>query len=158
MPTPRPITSRVRETLTIWGTGLVLLALLLGLAIPLFPSPRLALSAHLAGLMSGTMLIGFGLMWRRITLSKFTHHFACWLCIFGCYGVFAGNILSALKNTRMLTPIAQAESGNTTLAAQSVEFQVAAVLGVASFLLILGVLAVFIGLIKNRSEAIRNSA
>ena len=85
------------------------------------------------------------------------HHAACWLCIFGCYGVFAGNVFSALRNTKLLTPLAQAESGSSVVATQPQEFQVAAVLVIASTLLIIGVLAVFSGLIKNRAQAIRNS-
>jgi hydroxylaminobenzene mutase len=50
------------------GMALFLLALLNGFAIPVLKSPRLGLSAHLAGVQSGTFLIVVGLLWGHVAI------------------------------------------------------------------------------------------
>ena len=52
------------------GALLFLLALLVGLAVPRFTVPRLALSTHLLGIMQGTFLIAVGLLWPRLSLTR----------------------------------------------------------------------------------------
>jgi hydroxylaminobenzene mutase len=44
---------------------LFLLALFVGLAVPKFALPRLALSTHLLGIMQGTFLLVAGSLWPR---------------------------------------------------------------------------------------------
>lgn len=51
------------------GVVLFLLGLLNGFAIPRMKSPRLGLSAHLAGVQSGTFLIAAGLLWAKLQLT-----------------------------------------------------------------------------------------
>ncbi len=52
------------------GVGLILMAALAGLAIPNFAVPRLALSAHLIGLLQGILLLLLGSLWARLDLTR----------------------------------------------------------------------------------------
>ena len=61
--------SREAQRLLQIGIGLVLFAVLLGLAIPHFTVPRLALSAHLVGILQGIFLGVVGLLWSRLSLT-----------------------------------------------------------------------------------------
>ncbi|MFM9841486.1 MAG: hypothetical protein ACKVOI_00810 [Dongiaceae bacterium] len=49
------------------GLWLFLAGLLIGVAIPKFTSPRLALSAHLTAVQSGTTLLAIGWFWPQLT-------------------------------------------------------------------------------------------
>lgn len=49
------------------GLWLFLAGLLIGAAIPKFTSPRLALSAHLTAVQSGTALLAIGWFWPQLT-------------------------------------------------------------------------------------------
>ncbi len=59
----------VSATLCFTGALLFLLALLNGFAIPRMRSPRIGLSAHLAGVQSGILLIALGAIWPKLALS-----------------------------------------------------------------------------------------
>ena len=85
MSNKRPLSSRVRETLTIGGLLLILASLLLGAAIPLFASPRLALSTHLTGIQGGMLLMVLGLLWRKVELGIRGQHIACWFTLLGTW-------------------------------------------------------------------------
>ena len=97
-----------------WGFVLILLALLGAFFIPQASIPRLALSAHTVGLMSGLLLIVFGLLSPHLALcSTFVlgtrllwiySGFANWL---GCfYGAWAG--------AGTMTPVASAGRQGST--------------------------------------------
>jgi len=60
----------VSQVLCFAGLALFMLGLLNGLAIPRMRSQRIGLSAHLAGVQSGTFLIAVGLLWPRLSLSQ----------------------------------------------------------------------------------------
>jgi hydroxylaminobenzene mutase len=60
--------SNPSATLCFTGMLLFLLGLFNGFAIPRLRSPRLGLSAHLAGVQSGTFLVAAGLLWPRLGL------------------------------------------------------------------------------------------
>lgn len=51
------------------GFVLFTLALLTGLAVPAFLNPRMAVSAHLTGLLNAFLLIALGLSWSFLALS-----------------------------------------------------------------------------------------
>src|SRR5215471_11799373 len=51
-----------------FGALFFLLALLVGLIVPRFAAPRLALSTHLLGIMQGIFLMLLGLLWPRLRL------------------------------------------------------------------------------------------
>ncbi|MBK6515412.1 MAG: hypothetical protein IPG04_15140 [Polyangiaceae bacterium] len=62
----RGVTLRYGRRLQQVGAGLFLLGLLVGLAVPKFTLPRLALSTHLLGLMQGLFLLVAGGLWPRL--------------------------------------------------------------------------------------------
>jgi hydroxylaminobenzene mutase len=57
------------STLCFMGALLFVLGLLTGFAIPMFRSPRIGLSAHLAAIESGLALIAFGLLLPHLAIS-----------------------------------------------------------------------------------------
>ncbi len=86
--------SQSRRLLQI-GLGLFLLAVLLGLAIPHFTVPRLALSAHLVGIMQGMFLVLVGLIWPRLTFTPAQSKVAFWLLVYQAVAAPASNLLAA---------------------------------------------------------------
>lgn len=77
------------------GVGLMLAAVLLGLAIPQFASPRVALSAHLIGLLQGMLLVVIGLLWPRLTLPAARRSLTCGLVLYQALAAFGANVLAA---------------------------------------------------------------
>ena len=90
------------------GLALFLFALLLGLAIPRFPVPRLGLSAHLLGLTQGLFLLGVGLAWPRLQLGERLGRAAFALLVYGCLAALASNLASTALGGHALLPIASA--------------------------------------------------
>src|SRR5690348_15433049 len=89
------------------GMLIVLLALLIGGIVPAFRNPRMALSAHVGGIMTGLLVAAIGLMWpelrppsRTATLYR-TTLVAGWLN-------FGALPLAATFGTSSLTPFAGA--------------------------------------------------
>lgn len=78
------------------GILLFLLALLLGLAIPKFTLPRLALSAHLLGITQGIFLVAIGLVWPRLRLTQFQSRIGHSLAIYGCGAAWTANLCGAV--------------------------------------------------------------
>jgi (hydroxyamino)benzene mutase len=77
------------------GVLLFLLALLLGLAIPKFPLPRLALSAHLLGIAQGTFLVAIGLLWPKLRFTQSQSRVTHALAIYGCGAAWTANVCGA---------------------------------------------------------------
>ena len=78
------------------GIALFLIGLLIGVAVPYFAVPRLALSGHLVLLMQGVFLSVVGLIWPRLTFTRATSTAAFWLLVYGCLAASSSNILGAL--------------------------------------------------------------
>lgn len=89
------------------GALLFLVALLVGVAVPMFAVPRLGLSTHLLGLMQGLFLMVVGLLWPRLLFTRATARIAFVLAIYGCLAVWTANLAAAIwgAGTSML-PIA----------------------------------------------------
>jgi (hydroxyamino)benzene mutase len=77
------------------GIGLVLAAALLGVAIPHFTVPRLALSAHLIALLQGVFLIVLGLLWSRLQLTSVQARTASSLLVYQAIAAPLTNLLAA---------------------------------------------------------------
>ncbi len=77
------------------GVLLFLLALLVGLAIPRFTLPRLALSAHLLGITQGTFLIAIGLLWPKLRFTQTQSMVGHALAIYGCAAAWTANVCGA---------------------------------------------------------------
>lgn len=77
------------------GAGLFLVGLLVGLAVPKFALPRLALSTHLLGLMQGTFLMVAGTLWARLRLARGLSRVGHVLAVYGCVAAWAANLAGA---------------------------------------------------------------
>ena len=85
---------------------LFLLALLNGLAVPVFHNPRLALSAHLTGLMNSFVLTSLALAWPLLRVTERQARLIKWGFLFGAYMIWFTNVVGAAWGTNWLTPIA----------------------------------------------------
>lgn len=96
------------------GLLLFAVALLLGLAIPRFSVPRLALSAHLIGVLQAIFLMLIGLLWPRLSFGRGTARVTFWLLLYGCLAAWAANLAAAAlgAGNTMLPMAAGAARGN----------------------------------------------
>lgn len=85
---------------------LFLLALLNGMAIPKFLNPRLALSAHLTGLMNSFALTSLAVAWPLLHASPVHRKWIRWMFLFCAYMIWFTNVLGAAWGTNWLTPMA----------------------------------------------------
>ncbi len=87
------------------GIVIFLLGLLSGALVPVLTNPRMGVSAHLGGVMSGTFLIVIGLIWTEIKLSVETEKIAIWLFLYASYTGWLAEFLAAVFGTSRSTPI-----------------------------------------------------
>lgn len=98
------------------GVSLFLIGLLVGLAVPVFAVPRLALSVHLLGLMQGLFLSVVGILWPRLTFTRGTEAAAFWLLVYGCIAAWTSNLLGAIWGAgNTIVPIAAGAARGTEL-------------------------------------------
>ncbi len=89
------------------GALLFLLALFVGLGVPNFTVPRLALSTHLLGIMQGVFLLVIGQLWPRLHFTARTSWLGCLLAIYGCLAAWIANLLAAILGAgQTMVPIA----------------------------------------------------
>lgn len=125
------------------GTVLFLVALIVGLAVPKFAVPRLALSTHLLGLLQGMFLMVLGLIWPRLRLAGGTARAASALVVYGCLAAWTANLLGAIWGAgNSMVPIAAGTAHGT--GAQ--ETAIAALLMTAAVALVASVAMVAWGL------------
>ena len=98
-------TKNRRHYLISAGILIYLVSLLFGLIFPRLANPRMGLSAHLIGLQGGMTLVLFGLVWGELYLSPRLETATVWLALYGIYGNFVTNVLSAAFATTRLQPI-----------------------------------------------------
>ena len=89
-----------------WGFVLILLALLGAFFIPQASIPRLALSAHTVGLMSGLLLIVFGLLSPHLALSSTFVLGTRLLWIYSGFANWFGCFYGAWAEAGTMTPVA----------------------------------------------------
>ena len=77
------------------GVALFLGAVLLGLAVPYFTIPRLALAAHLVGTLQGIVLVVAGLLWVRLSLTPAQFTLVFWLLLYQAVVAPLSNLLAA---------------------------------------------------------------
>ncbi len=90
------------------GMLLFILGLLNGLVIPFFKNPRMGLSAHLAGVQSGMVLLLFGFLWTHISLPENILAACYWLSLYSMYAIWLALLLAAIWGSSRSTPIAGA--------------------------------------------------
>jgi hydroxylaminobenzene mutase len=143
------VTSRRGHRLLQIGVALFLVAALLGLAIPYFPAPRLALSAHLVGILQGIFLLLVGLLWSRLRLGPAQSRLAFWLLAYQGIAAFLANLLAGVWGAGS-SIIPMAAGGVRGSAAQ--ELVINAALRSAGAALIAGLLVVLWGLRGNGTQ------
>ena len=90
------------------GALLFVLGLVNGALVSGFANSRMGLSAHLAGVQNGMVLLIFGLVWQRLDLSARAGRIAELSSIFSMYAIWAALLLAAIFGTSRVTPIAGA--------------------------------------------------
>jgi (hydroxyamino)benzene mutase len=88
------------------GILLFLLALVIGMVMPILPNVRAGLSTHLVALLGGLYLIALGCIWNEKSLPPRWETITFWLAIFGFYENFLSNVLASVFATNRLTPLA----------------------------------------------------
>jgi hydroxylaminobenzene mutase len=90
------------------GFVLFTLALLTGFAVPAFLNQRMALAAHLSGIMNALILMALGLAWGLLTVSPSQARLTRGLFLFGTFANWATGCLAAAWGTSHLTPLSGA--------------------------------------------------
>jgi hydroxylaminobenzene mutase len=87
------------------GMCLFLIGLLTGFVEQRFTNMRMALAAHLEGVMNGTFLVAVGAVWGEVRLSAPARATAYWAMLYGTYGNWLVTTLAAAFGTAALSPL-----------------------------------------------------
>jgi hydroxylaminobenzene mutase len=90
------------------GALLFLLGLVNGGVVSMLTNSRMGLSAHLAGVQNGMVLLIFGMVWQHLNLSARATRVAELSSIFSMYAIWVALLLAAAFGTSRVTPIAGA--------------------------------------------------
>ena len=93
------------------GLLLFLLGLTVGLFVQNMKNPRMALSAHLEGVMNGMFLMLLGLIWKRLLLSAILLNATFWLAVYGTFANLIAVIIAAITGIGKMMPIAGGQEG-----------------------------------------------
>lgn len=126
------------------GFVLILLALVGGLMLPAMALPRLGLSAHTIGVLSGVLLIVLGAIWPVFRLSVRQLRVMYWSWVYSSYANWLGCLVGAFTGAGKMTPLASAGAQAGTLA----ELTVAVLLGSVAITSLVAVLLSLMGLSK----------
>lgn len=97
--------------LTLLGLFLLFLGLVTGLFVQNLSNPRMALSAHLEGIMNGIFLIIMGLIWHKLKLSASWLKVTFWLALFGTFANFIAVLVSAITGAGKMMPLSGGREG-----------------------------------------------
>ena len=87
------------------GMFLFLMGLLTGFAGQHFANVRMALAAHLEGVMNGTFLLALGAVWNEVRLPAWSKAITYWIALYATYGNWLITSLAAAFGTAALSPI-----------------------------------------------------
>jgi hydroxylaminobenzene mutase len=128
-----------RRRLLFHGMTLFLIGLLTGLAEQHFTNVRMALAAHLEGVLNGIFLLAVGAIWNEVRLPSFPSKVAYWALFVGTYGNWAVTTIAAILGTAAMSPITaaghSAAPGQEILVATGFVLTGLAVLSASSLLL-----------------------
>ncbi|CAM2816213.1 hydrogenase [Mycobacterium intermedium] len=89
----------------VWhGMLLFLVGLVTGTQQRRFTNMRMALSAHLEGVMNGTFLIALGAIWTQVKLPPNLRRAARWTTLYGTYGNWLFTTVGAALGTAAANP------------------------------------------------------
>jgi len=111
------IQKKQSDNLIFFGLILFLIGLFVGLFVHNMANPRMALSAHLEGVMNGMFLILLGLIWKRLLLSKRQLTTTFWLVTYGTFANILAVIVAALTGFGKMMPIAGGQEGTKIIEA-----------------------------------------
>ena len=137
-----------RQCLLFGGAVLVLVGLVAGAAIPLMSTARLGLSAHVAGVQGGMLVVIVGLAWNNLKLSPSLASVTFHGTLFSNYVLYAGLQLAALWGASRSMPIAGVGTSGTATQETVVELLLLA--GAVGALVSMGLFAW--GLVPGRGE------
>lgn len=106
MEIPRPDRFMVRA-----GFLLFTLAVLTGFAIPAFLNQRMAVAAHLGGLMNALVLIALGLAWGLLAVGPLQARLTRGAFLYGAYASWVTSCVAAAWGTNRMTPLSGAGYG-----------------------------------------------
>jgi (hydroxyamino)benzene mutase len=87
------------------GMFLFLIGLLTGFAEQHFANMRMALAAHLEGVMNGTFLVALGAIWTEVRLAPTAKTITYWTVLYGTYMNWLVTTLAAVFGTAALSPL-----------------------------------------------------
>src|SRR5690554_2729905 len=91
-----------------WAFALIFLSLIGAFFVPVAAIPRLALSAHTIGMMSGLLLIAIGAIWPHFHLSDRQLLWLKWSWIYSSYANWIGCLIGGMLGAGRTTPVAAA--------------------------------------------------
>lgn len=97
--------------LILLGLVLFLFGLIVGFFVQNMVNPRMALSAHLEGVMNGMFLMLLGLIWKRLLLSTTWLNITFGLVVYGTFANLAAVIMAAITGFGKMMPIAGGKGG-----------------------------------------------
>jgi hydroxylaminobenzene mutase len=86
------------------GVFLFFVGLVTGTQQRRFANMRMALSAHLEGVMNGTFLMALGAIWGQVELPAAVRRVARWTALYGTYGNWLFTTLGAALGTAAANP------------------------------------------------------
>lgn len=98
----------MNKSITKHGFILILLALVSGLFVSAMEIPRLGLSAHTIGILSGVLLIAIGAIWQQFSLSAGQFKILYWSWLYSSYVNWLGCLVGAIFGAGKTTPVASA--------------------------------------------------
>jgi hydroxylaminobenzene mutase len=97
-----------RRRLLWHGVLIVLLSLVAGGAVPIFTNPRMAVAAHVGGVMTGMLTALVGLLWADVHLGDRARRALFGLTVYQGWSQTIGLVLAAAFGTSRTTPMAGA--------------------------------------------------
>lgn len=111
---------------------LILLSLVGGLFVPAMAIPRLGLSAHTIGILSGVLLIAVGTIWEQFRLSSAQAAWHGGLWVYSSYANWLACVVGAVTGAGRMTPVAAGGLQGPS-AAEAIVFALLASVVVTSF-------------------------
>ena len=96
------------------GFILILIALVTGFLLPTMQIPRLGLSAHTIGILSGVLLIGIGASWSAFNLSARQLRVTYWCWVYSGYANWLGCLIGAFTGAGQMAPVASSGAKGDT--------------------------------------------
>jgi len=93
------------------GFVLFTLALFTGFAVPAFLNHRMAVAAHLTGVLNALLLMVLGLAWGLLAMSPMQTRLTRGAFVYGTYANWGTSCLAAAWGTSRLTPLSGAGYG-----------------------------------------------